>query len=169
MSRIGRARGIAAAGSALAHTGAPARGAADAAQDGPYSVLGVSRDAEQPTITKAHRALAKRWHPDKGGDAEVFKLYAAAYATLSDAQKRGVYDATGEASLADLDLDPYYTTDERTENESEPARSPTKGGPAAPPSPAFQSYIARYTDTTKYIAAITFVSDQSSSKLTTLR
>ena len=70
-----------------------------------YDRLGISRDADDTTIKKAYRTLALKHHPDKGGDADVFKLYAEAYAVLSSPEKRRIYDATGEASLVDLDID----------------------------------------------------------------
>jgi hypothetical protein len=38
----------------------------------PYAVLGVAEGARPDDVTAAYRALAKRWHPDRGGgeDAE---------------------------------------------------------------------------------------------------
>ena len=39
-----------------------------------YEILGVSADAEQKEITKAYRALAKKYHPDYNkGKEELFK------------------------------------------------------------------------------------------------
>ena len=71
-----------------------------------YCRLGLTKDADLAAIKKAYRQLAIRLHPDKaGGSEEQFKLVAEAYAILSDAEKRRLYDATGEAALADLDLD----------------------------------------------------------------
>ena len=70
-----------------------------------YARLGVGRDADDAAIKKAYRSLALRHHPDKGGDADAFKACAEAYAVLSDPEKKRVYDATGEAALADLDVD----------------------------------------------------------------
>lgn len=61
-------------------------------------------------IKRAYRTLALRNHPDKGGDAETFKKIAAAYAVLSDAEKRRVYDATGQAELTDLDLEEFLSS-----------------------------------------------------------
>lgn len=68
-----------------------------------YEVLGVDRDAELSAIKKAYRRLALRYHPDKNpGDhqaEERFKEAAEAYAVLSDAEKRQVYDRFGKAGL----------------------------------------------------------------------
>ena len=59
----------------------------------PYQVLGVQREASQEEIQKAYRKLAKKLHPDLNpGDKkaeEKFKEVSAAYALLSDADKRG--------------------------------------------------------------------------------
>lgn len=42
---------------------------------------------------QAYRDLAKRLHPDKGGNADDFGKLQHAFEILSDPQKRGVYDA----------------------------------------------------------------------------
>jgi DnaJ family protein A protein 2 len=44
-----------------------------------YETLGVSKDASPSEIKKAYRKLAMRHHPDKGGDAELFKKLTTAY------------------------------------------------------------------------------------------
>ena len=68
-----------------------------------YEVLGVSRDADDATLKKAYRALAKKYHPDMNpGDAEAekkFKEASEAYAVLSDADKRRQYDQFGHAAF----------------------------------------------------------------------
>src|SRR5262249_15010284 len=62
----------------------------------PYQVLGVARDADQNTIKKAFRKLAKKLHPDLNpGNKKVeqeFKEVNAAYDLLSDREKRGRFD-----------------------------------------------------------------------------
>uniref|UniRef100_A0A0N5AXV5 J domain-containing protein n=1 Tax=Syphacia muris TaxID=451379 RepID=A0A0N5AXV5_9BILA len=65
-----------------------------------YSILGVSRTADEMAIKKAYRKLALQWHPDKNpGDKEnaekKFKQIAQAYEILSDPKKRSSYDRSG--------------------------------------------------------------------------
>ena len=60
-----------------------------------YKTLGVSRAASPEEIKKAYRKLARRNHPDAGGDEEKFKQINEAYEVLSDEKKREVYDQYG--------------------------------------------------------------------------
>ncbi len=63
-----------------------------------YQVLGVPRNADDPTIKKAYRALARKFHPDVNADAsseERFKAINEAYQVLSDPEKRAKYDRFG--------------------------------------------------------------------------
>ncbi|HET9014830.1 MAG TPA: J domain-containing protein [Thermomicrobiaceae bacterium] len=64
-----------------------------------YKILGVSRDADEKTIKKAYRKLARQYHPDVNkGDAraeERFKEINEAYEVLKDADKRAKYDRFG--------------------------------------------------------------------------
>lgn len=61
----------------------------------PYQVLGIKKNSTQEEIKKKYRELAKKYHPDKGGDAEKFKEVGESYAILSDPKKRGQYDKFG--------------------------------------------------------------------------
>uniref|UniRef100_A0A2P2I9S1 Subfamily a member 2-like partial n=1 Tax=Hirondellea gigas TaxID=1518452 RepID=A0A2P2I9S1_9CRUS len=61
-----------------------------------YDVLGISKTASGPEIKKAFHKLARKHHPDKGGDEDKFKEMRTAYETLSIPEKREVYDRFGE-------------------------------------------------------------------------
>ena len=64
-----------------------------------YEVLGVDKGADEATIKKAYRALAKKNHPDVNpGDKDAeerFKEINEAYQVLSNPQKRAQYDQFG--------------------------------------------------------------------------
>ncbi|MFW5748318.1 MAG: DnaJ C-terminal domain-containing protein [Chloroflexota bacterium] len=64
-----------------------------------YKVLGVAKDASDKDIKKAFRRLAKQYHPDANPNdpqAETrFKEVNEAYETLSDSEKRKLYDRFG--------------------------------------------------------------------------
>lgn len=50
----------------------------------PYRVLGVSRSANEKQIRRAYLALAKKHHPDRGGDAARFDQITKAWNQLSE-------------------------------------------------------------------------------------
>jgi DnaJ-class molecular chaperone len=58
-----------------------------------YDVLGVDPGCSADDLRRAHRALALRLHPDKGGDSGQFQEVNAAYETLKDPASRRLYDA----------------------------------------------------------------------------
>jgi DnaJ homolog subfamily A member 2 len=61
-----------------------------------YITLGLERNSTPADIKKAYRNLAKKHHPDKGGNADTFRKISAAYEVLSDPEKRAKYDAYGK-------------------------------------------------------------------------
>ena len=58
-----------------------------------YSVLQVNRTAEPEVIRAAYRALARKNHPDFGGDAKRMAAINQAWAILGNAPRRAAYDA----------------------------------------------------------------------------
>ena len=64
-----------------------------------YKILGVSKDADDKSIKKAYRQLARKYHPDMNPDDKqaetMFKDINEAYEVLSDAEKRQMYDRFG--------------------------------------------------------------------------
>ena len=61
-----------------------------------YEDLQVSSNADQETIERVYRLLAKRYHPDNSGSGSVekFDIITKAYKVLSQTEKRAAYDAT---------------------------------------------------------------------------
>ena len=63
-----------------------------------YEVLQVSPRADQETIERVFRLLAKRYHPDNrdSGDSNRFSLLVEAHTVLSNPEKRATYDVNYE-------------------------------------------------------------------------
>ena len=64
-----------------------------------YEILGLQRNCTEDDIKKSYKKLAIKFHPDKNRApqaSEAFKKVSAAYACLTDAEKRRYYDHTGE-------------------------------------------------------------------------
>jgi curved DNA-binding protein len=57
-----------------------------------YSTLGLNKGATNEEIKKAYRSMAMKHHPDRGGDEQRFKEIEEAYRTLSDPQKKQMFD-----------------------------------------------------------------------------
>jgi len=78
----------------------------------PYEVLGVPRDADETTIKKAFRKLARELHPDVNRhdpDAEEkFKEAAEAYEILNDSERRATYDRYGHDGLRSGGFSPNF-------------------------------------------------------------
>ena len=58
-----------------------------------YTILGIPKSADQATIRKAYKKLARQYHPDLNKDAgadERFKEVNTAYEVLSDEQRHSL-------------------------------------------------------------------------------
>jgi molecular chaperone DnaJ len=67
-----------------------------------YEVLGVARDADDTTIKKAFRKLARQLHPDVSEEPEAearFREVTEAYEVLTNTETRALYDRYGHAGL----------------------------------------------------------------------
>ena len=68
-----------------------------------YDVLGIDRNADEKTIKKAYRKLAKKYHPDTNANnpeaADRFKEVNEAYDILSNPEKKKLYDQFGHAAF----------------------------------------------------------------------
>ena len=69
-----------------------------------YEVLGVERGVGTAELKKAYRKLALKLHPDRNPDdpeaEDKFKEASEAFAILSDAKKRPIYDQHGHEGLS---------------------------------------------------------------------
>ncbi|MFL5685727.1 MAG: DnaJ domain-containing protein [Chloroflexota bacterium] len=68
----------------------PEAGSSDA-----YAILGVDRNADDTTIARAHRRLARRHHPDLAGESATRQMMHinAAFEAIRTAHARADYDA----------------------------------------------------------------------------
>lgn len=62
-----------------------------------YRLLQVREDAEAEVIQAAFRALARKYHPDFGGDADRMVALNEAWEVLGDQDRRCAYDREREA------------------------------------------------------------------------
>ena len=63
----------------------------------PYEVLQVRPSAEPEVIRAAYRVLARKYHPDLGGDATRMVALNDAWDVLGDPARRAAYDAARAA------------------------------------------------------------------------
>ena len=76
-----------------------------------YEVLGVDKNADEKTIKKAYRKLARQYHPDVCDEPDAedkFKEVSEAYAVLSDDEKRQRYDQFGHAGMDGFTAEDFY-------------------------------------------------------------
>src|SRR4051812_7644883 len=76
-----------------------------------YELLGVPRDADEQTIKKAFRRLARELHPDVSEHPEAearFREVSEAYEALSNPETRQLYDRYGHAGLRSGGFQPSH-------------------------------------------------------------
>jgi tetratricopeptide (TPR) repeat protein len=76
-----------------------------AAEKDHYVVLGLTCDATEKQIKAAYRMRSLKYHPDRAGASHTaaFQRVAAAFAVLSDADKRAAYDQGVDVKAARKD------------------------------------------------------------------
>lgn len=73
-----------------------------------YAILGVTANATLAEIKTAYRKMASQLHPDKNSSSDApakFRKVQEAYETLSEVDKRRVYDENRRRSLLDSPID----------------------------------------------------------------
>lgn len=96
-----------------------------------YEILGVSPDATTEQIRTAYRALARRLHPDLGGNTEAaFEEATKAYRLLSDPLRRGALDA--ELRAAERKKTSRTGTRRKTETKTAQPTAPAPKASAKP-------------------------------------
>tara|TARA_B100001057_G_scaffold356270_1_gene358269 strand:+ start:197 stop:1063 length:867 start_codon:yes stop_codon:yes gene_type:complete len=76
-----------------------------------YDILGVSEDASNDQIKKAFKDIAKKEHPDRGGNEAKFKEANEAYDTLKNSQKRHDYDTMRKFGGTGGQQHPFFNED----------------------------------------------------------
>jgi DnaJ-class molecular chaperone len=60
-----------------------------------YAILGVDAKATRDEIKRAYQLMAKKHHPDKGGDHDRMAMVVEAWECLQDPVRRAAYDKSG--------------------------------------------------------------------------
>ena len=71
-----------------------------------YKILGLSKSSSSSEIKKAYRKLSLKYHPDKNpapDASDMFAKISTAYETLSDPDKRKLYDRGGEDAVKEAE------------------------------------------------------------------
>ena len=88
-----------------------------------YRFLNVDKDASPSEIRKAYIKGSLKYHPDKGGDKELFNKLNLAYTTLNDVELRKDYDKKLETGEALPDDDDSAAADDNVSGYLRPSRN----------------------------------------------
>jgi DnaJ-class molecular chaperone len=68
-----------------------------------YSILNITDpNVSDKIIKRNYLLLAKKYHPDKGGDQNKFKEIQSSYEILSNPNYRNIYNKTGESNINNI-------------------------------------------------------------------
>lgn len=77
-----------------------------------YEILDLKPKCSQKDIIVNYKKLAIKFHPDKDGDEEKFKVISEAYEVLSDSEKRKKYDNNYPLEYYETYSNPFDLFDE---------------------------------------------------------
>jgi len=72
-------------------------------ENNPYHVLGISENASPEEIKHAHRYLAKKYHPDTGGDDNKILAINAAWEILKNKNNKDKFSRTRKDSKSSIE------------------------------------------------------------------
>lgn len=114
-----------------------------------WAVLGLEPGADAPTLKRAFRQLARRWHPDLNGNDPVaeerFKLLNEAYAVLTDPKRRQAFES-GFDPASGAAADPFATGFPDFETYLDALFGRRRGAEPEPPETAADSWEQRAAD-----------------------
>jgi curved DNA-binding protein CbpA len=100
-----------------------------------YEVLQVDPRADPDVIRAAYRVLARKYHPDHGGDPLLMIALNDAWDVLGSPERRAVYDAARARPSARPPATSVATAAARSDASGASAASgPASAAPASPPS-----------------------------------
>ena len=76
-----------------------------------YKILGVGETATNEQIKKAFKDIAKKEHPDRGGNKDRFQEASEAHDTLKNSQKRHDYDTQRKFGGSGQGQHPFFNED----------------------------------------------------------